>query len=115
MPGFGIVAAVLGIVVTMSAIDGPVEEIGEKVGAALVGTFLGILLSYGLFAPLSVRLEFLGAAELAFFRTISVIIQGFVNGTAPKVTMEQARRGLAAEVRPTRDEMDQLFAAVEAS
>jgi len=51
LPGFGIVAAVLGIVITMSSINGPVDEIGEKVGAALVGTFLGILLSYGFFSP----------------------------------------------------------------
>ena len=55
LPGFGIVAAVLGIVITMGAIDGPVEEIGHKVGAALVGTFLGILMSYGFLAPLAVN------------------------------------------------------------
>ena len=67
-PGFGIVAAVLGIVVTMGAIDGPVEEIGHKVGAALVGTFLGILLSYGFFAPLATKIEFMGIAELEYFR-----------------------------------------------
>ena len=64
LPGFGIVAAVLGIVITMGSIDGPVEQIGEKVGAALVGTFLGILLSYGFFSPLAVRMEFLGEAEM---------------------------------------------------
>src|SRR6185369_109469 len=63
MPGFGIVAAVLGIVITMGAIDGPASEIGHKVGAALVGTFLGILLSYGFFAPMVTKLEFMGAAE----------------------------------------------------
>ena len=57
LPGFGIVAAVLGIVITMGAIDGPVEEIGHKVGAALVGTFLGILASYGFFGPLAARME----------------------------------------------------------
>ncbi|HEX7446396.1 MAG TPA: motility-associated protein, partial [Pirellulales bacterium] len=61
LPGFGIVAAVLGIVITMGAIDGPVEEIGHKVGAALVGTFLGILASYGFFAPMVGRMEFQGA------------------------------------------------------
>ena len=60
LPGFGIVAAVLGIVITMGAIDGPVEEIGHKVGAALVGTFLGILMSYGFIGPLAGRMEFLG-------------------------------------------------------
>ena len=69
LPGFGIVAAVLGIVITMGAIDGPVEEIGHKVGAALVGTFLGILLSYGFFGPLATKMEFMGIAELAYFQS----------------------------------------------
>jgi chemotaxis protein MotA len=109
------VAAVLGIVITMGSIDGPVEEIGEKVGAALMGTFLGILLSYGFFAPLAVRMEFLGEAELAFFRTIATGIQGFANDLPPKVAVEQASRGVASELRPTREELDELFAAVEAS
>ena len=63
LPGFGIVAAVLGIVVTMGHIDGPPAEIGEKVGAALVGTFLGILMSYGFAAPLATRMEFIGAGR----------------------------------------------------
>ena len=103
MPGFGIVAAVLGIVITMTAIDGPVEEIGEKVGAALVGTFLGILLSYGFLAPLSVRMEFLGAAELAFFRTIATLIEGFANDLPPKVALEYGRRGVGSEFRLNRE------------
>jgi chemotaxis protein MotA len=115
LPGFGIVAAVLGIVITMGAIDGPVDEIGEKVGAALVGTFLGILMSYGFLAPLAVRLEFLGTSELAFFRTIATSIQGFANDLPPKVAVEQACRGVASELRPNRAELDELFAAVEAS
>src|SRR5690606_471270 len=68
LPGFGIVAAVLGIVITMGHIDGPVEEIGHKVGAALVGTFLGILMSYGFLAPLATNIEFQGSAELMYFR-----------------------------------------------
>jgi chemotaxis protein MotA len=115
LPGFGIVAAVLGIVITMGAIDGPVEEIGHKVGAALVGTFLGILMSYGFFGPLAARMEFLGAAEMAFYRTISTVILAFVNDVPPKVAIEQARRGVGTEVRPTRAELDQLFKDVEAS
>jgi chemotaxis protein MotA len=100
LPGFGIVAAVLGIVITMGAIDGPVQEIGHKVGAALVGTFLGILLSYGFFAPLAVQMEFIGAAEMAYFRTITAIVVGFTGKSAPKVVIEQARRGAPSECRP---------------
>ncbi len=113
MPGFGIVAAVLGIVITMGAIDGPVEEIGEKVGAALVGTFLGILISYGLLSPLAMRMELLGTTEAAFFRTLAAIVQGFVGDLAPKVVIEKARRSVGSEFRPNRDRMDQLLAEVE--
>jgi chemotaxis protein MotA len=113
LPGFGIVAAVLGIVITMGAIDGPVEEVGHKVGAALVGTFLGILLSYGFFGPLAVRMEFLGEAELSFFRVMSVIVEAFAVGTAPKVAIESACRRMGTDIRLSREELDQLFADSE--
>ena len=106
LPGFGIVAAVLGIVVTMGAIDGPVEEIGEKVGAALVGTFLGILLSYGFFGPLAVQMEFLGESELTYMRTIGSMIQEMANNLPPKVVIEKARRGIPSEVRPSQEELE---------
>jgi chemotaxis protein MotA len=115
LPGFGIVAAVLGIVITMGAIDGPVEEIGHKVGAALVGTFLGILASYGFFGPLASRMESLCATEMAFFRTIASIVLAFANNMPPKVAIEQARRGAASDVRPSRTELEQLFKDAEAS
>lgn len=115
LPGFGIVAAVLGIVITMGAIDGPIEEIGHKVGAALVGTFLGILLSYGFFAPLAGRMEFQGAAELAFFRTIGAAVLGSVRDLPPKVAIEQARRGVTSEMRPSRPELDELFKTADAA
>lgn len=110
LPGFGIVAAVLGIVVTMGHIDGPPSEIGHKVGAALVGTFLGILLSYGFFAPLAARMETIGHEEMAFFRTLSTIIIQSAGAGSPKVVIERARRGLPSECRPTREELDKLFA-----
>src|ERR1043166_1622484 len=71
MPGFGIVAAVLGVVITMAAISGPIEEIGHKVGAALVGTFLGIFLSYGFMNPLAVNMEFICSAEMIYTRCIA--------------------------------------------
>jgi chemotaxis protein MotA len=114
LPGFGIVAAVLGIVITMGAIDGPVEEIGHKVGAALVGTFLGILLSYGFFAPLAVKMEFVGIAEMAFFRAIAEAISSFVDNVQPKIAIERARRGLGRDVRPTAEELEEVFKAAEA-
>jgi chemotaxis protein MotA len=115
LPGFGIVAAVLGIVITMGAIDGPVQEVGHKVGAALVGTFLGILLSYGFFGPLAARMEFLGVAELGFFNAIGSIVMGAAQSQSPKVVIEQARRGIGTDVRPTRTEMEELFKEVDSS
>jgi len=113
LPGFGIVAAVMGIVITMGHIDGPVEEIGHMVGAALVGTFLGILLSYGFFGPMAARMELLGVAELTFFRTAAGIIVSFANDLPPKVAIEKARRSVGTDVRLTRTELEELFKQVD--
>jgi chemotaxis protein MotA len=113
LPGFGIVAAVLGIVITMGSIDGPVHEIGHKVGSALVGTFLGILLSYGFFGPLATKLEFQGIAELAYFKAIATMVQGFADNQPPKVVLEMARRGLSRDVRPTQEELEALLKSVD--
>ncbi len=109
MPGFGIVAAVLGIVITMSSISGAVEVIGEHVAAALVGTFLGILIAYGFMGPLATNLEFVGESELDFTRCISACVIGFANGMAPVTAVELGRRGLASEFRPTADELEAMF------
>ena len=113
LPGFGIVAAVLGIVVTMASISGPVELIGENVAAALVGTFLGILLSYGFMNPLAMNLEFTSAAELDFTRCIAACVVGFANGMAPITAVELGRRGLSSELRPTADEMETMLRALK--
>jgi len=113
LPGFGIVAAVLGIVVTMAHIDGPVEEIGHHVGAALVGTMLGILLSYGFFGPLAGKMEVLGHSESAYFRTLSTVMQGFFSGMQPKMAIETGRRGLSRTVRPEAETMEKLMKAID--
>jgi chemotaxis protein MotA len=112
MPGFGIVAAVLGIVITMGAISGPAEEIGHKVGAALVGTFLGILISYGFLGPMGGRMETLGAAESAYFRTIASAIVAFQEGLGPKDVIMQVSRGTASDVRLDRKELEELFSEI---
>lgn len=109
MPGFGIVAAVLGIVITMASISGPIEQIGEHVAAALVGTFLGILLSYGFMNPLATNMEFMGAAELDYTKCIAACVIGFAGGMAPVTAVELGRRGLSSELRPSADEMEQMF------
>ena len=112
MPGFGIVAAVLGIVITMAAISGPIEEIGHKVAAALVGTFLGIFLSYGFMNPLAVNMEFICAAEMAYTRCIASAIESFANGMAPMMAIEVARRGLTSDVRPSADDLEAMLKAL---
>ena len=109
MPGFGIVAAVLGIVVTMGSIAGPIEEIGHHVAAALVGTFLGILISYGFLNPLAVNMEFVGDSEIAYSRCIAASVVGFANGMAPLMAVEVARRGLSSEMRPSAEQMEAML------
>lgn len=114
MPGFGIVAAVLGIVITMASIAGPIEQIGEKVAAALVGTFLGIFLAYGFLSPLAVNMEFVGAAHLAYFRCIAACVIGFAGGMAPGMAIEVGRRGLVDELRPTAAGLETLVKPLNA-
>ena len=108
MPAFGIVAAVLGIVVTMQAIDGPPSEIGHKVGAALVGTFLGILLAYGFFQPVATALEHRVEEELQVDHCIKAGILAVHKGFAPAIAVEFARRVIPEEVRPSFDETEKL-------
>jgi chemotaxis protein MotA len=115
MPGFGIVAAVLGIVITMASISGPIEQIGEKVAAALVGTFLGILLAYGFMSPLATNLEFIGAARLDYTKCIAACVIGFANGMAPVTAVELGRRGLGSDLRPSSDEMEAMFKSVKSA
>src|SRR5579871_1036510 len=109
LPGFGIVAAVLGIVVTMQAIDGPASEIGHKVGAALVGTFLGILASYGFFAPMAGRMEFLGEAEVTCFRVITSAAVAISAGESPREVVTRACRLVGNDCRPSRTELLEIF------
>lgn len=114
MPGFGIVAAVLGIVITMASIAGPIERIGEKVAAALVGTFLGIFISYGFMNPLAVNMEFINLAELAYIRCIAASVVSFANGMSPIMAVEVARRGLSSEVKPSADTLESMLKALNA-
>jgi len=109
LPGFGIVAAVLGIVVTMQAIGGPVDEIGYKVGAALVGTFLGILMAYGFFAPMAGRMESLGEQEILFLRALAVGVIAINDGVSPKDVVTRARRIVGTDCRPNQAELKEML------
>jgi chemotaxis protein MotA len=106
LPGIGIVAAVLGIVITMGAISGPVEQIGEHVGAALTGTFLGVLLAYGFMNPLSAAIENSNQEESRFFAFLKSSVVAFAKGFAPIVAVEFARRAIYSNHRPTFQEME---------
>lgn len=106
LPGLGIVAAVLGVVITMGALGGPPEEIGHKVAAALVGTFLGILLCYGLIGPIASNMAKSAEEEHAYYHVLRVVMVSFLKGTPPSVAVEYARRAIPGHVRPTFQETE---------
>ena len=106
LPGLGIVAAVLGVVITMGALGGPPEEIGHKVAAALVGTFLGILLCYGLVGPIAANMTKAAEEEHAFLYVLRVLMVSFLKGTAPIMAVEMARRAVPGHVRPSFQELE---------
>lgn len=109
MPGFGIVAAVLGVVVTMGSIAGAAAEIGEKVAAALVGTFLGILLAYGVLSPLSQACEIQAKSETAYLICLRAALLAFANGESPMTAVEFARRSIEPGVRISFAELELLL------
>jgi chemotaxis protein MotA len=106
LPGLGIVAAVLGIVITMSALGGPKEAIGEKVAAALVGTFAGVLLCYGVFSPLSAAIGKQIEAEGCFYGFLRMSALAYVRGLSPLMAVEMARRAIPTSVRPSFKEVE---------
>jgi chemotaxis protein MotA len=107
LPGLGIVAAVLGVVITMGALGGPPEEIGHKVAAALVGTFLGILLCYGLVGPLAANMAKTADEEHSYYHTLRVLMLAFLKGISPIMAVEIARRAIPGHVRPSFQEVEQ--------
>jgi len=108
MPGFGIVAAVLGVVITMGSIGGAAAEVGEKVAAALVGTFLGILLSYGVINPLSSAVESRIKSEESYMMSIRTALLAFARGDSPMTAVEFARRNIEPGDRPSFAELEGL-------
>ena len=106
LPGLGIVAAVLGVVITMGALGGPAEEIGKHVAAALVGTFLGILLCYGVAGPLAANMRKLADEQNEYLHVLRVLLLAFLKGSAPMIAIEMSRRAIPAYARPSFDEME---------
>ena len=106
LPGLGIVAAVLGVIIAMASIDQGSAVIGQKIAAALVGTFLGVLLSYGLFQPLATKVELLCQEEGRYLECIKTGLLANLHGAAPIIAIEYARRVMFSGERPTALELE---------
>ncbi|HUK19283.1 MAG TPA: flagellar motor stator protein MotA [Bryobacteraceae bacterium] len=106
LPGLGILAAVLGVVITMQAINGSPETVGQKVAAALVGTFLGILLCYGVVGPVAARLDTLGEQQTQFLEVLRTAVVSYARGASPILAIEYARRSIPVEKRPSFVDME---------
>ncbi len=115
LPGLGIVAAVLRVVITMGALGGPPEAIGHKVAAALVGTFLGILLCYGLVGPVAANMGKAAEEEHAFYHVLRVVMLAFLKGTSPLMAIEIGRRAVPSHVRPSFQETEKLLRSSSAA
>jgi len=109
LPGLGIVAAVLGVVITMGAIGGAPESVGQKVAAALVGTFLGILLCYGVVGPLVLRLEGIIEQRSQFLQVLRAALSAYARGAGPILAVEYARRSIPVELRPSFLELEAVI------
>jgi len=106
LPALGIVAAVLGVVLTMAKISEPPEVLGHSIGAALVGTFLGVLLSYGFVGPIGTHLEHIANNDMVLFQVIKIALVSFVGGAAPQIAVEYARRVIPSDAKPGFTELE---------
>ncbi len=108
LPGLGIVAAVLGVVLTMQKITAPPDELGHSIGAALVGTFLGVLLCYGFVGPMGTKLENRAQEREQFFGVIRAVLSATANGATPMIALEFGRRSVPDLYRPSFEELEQI-------
>ncbi len=113
LPGLGIVAAVLGIVLTMGKISEPPEVLGKSIGAALVGTFLGVLLCYGFVGPMAKNMEHSASEELQYLSVLKMAIVAFVGGAAPQVAVEFGRRVVPAVDKPAFAEVEEALRRIK--
>lgn len=111
LPALGIVAAVLGVVITMGKVSEPPEVLGHSIGAALVGTFLGVLLSYGFVGPVGTHLEHIAEEDMLFFQVIKIALVSFVGGAAPQIAVEYARRVIPSGEKPSFTELEEAIRA----
>jgi chemotaxis protein MotA len=109
MPALGIVACVLGIIITMQHLDGPPSEIGHHVGAALVGTMLGVLMAYGFVQPVAVKLDHNVREQTAILKCVQAGLVSFAGGAPPQVALEFARKTIPSSFRPTSEELEEII------
>ncbi len=112
LPALGIVAAVLGVIKTMASITEPPEVLGKLIGGALVGTFLGIFLSYCLAAPIASRLKGIAEEETNYYIVIQAAITAHLSGYAPQVSIEAARKKVPSEYMPDFNELEEALSAI---
>ncbi len=112
MPAIGIVAAVLGVIKTMGAISEPPEVLGAMIGGALVGTFMGVWTAYGMFGPFACSMEFFFASEARYLQCIKTGLLAHLQGFAPSISIEYARKTLLSEIRPTFIELEEATSAL---
>jgi chemotaxis protein MotA len=108
-PAPGIVAAVLGVIVTMASVTEPPEILGKLIGAALVGTFSGILASYGMFSPIAAAITAAHNSDAAYLACIKAAIIGHINGYAPQISIEFAHKQIGSNLRPTFAEVEAMI------
>jgi len=111
LPGLGIVACVLGVVLTMGKINEPAEVLGHSIGSALVGTFLGVLGAYGFVAPIATNIEHRAKEAEAILLTAKASLTAFVGGNPPPVALEAGRRAIPINKRPSFEELEQAIKA----
>lgn len=112
MPALGIVAAVLGVIHTMGSISEPPEVLGHMIGGALVGTFLGVLLSYGFVGPIGQGIDAINKKDMKYYECIKVALIAHLKGNDPTISVEFARKGIEDEIRPTFTEVEQAISAL---
>ena len=114
LPALGIVAAVLGVIKTMGSITEPPEVLGKLIGGALVGTFLGVFVAYGFVGPIATTLNATYDAETKYYQCLKAGLLAYLQGYAPAICVEFARKALLSDVRPTFYEVEEAVSALPA-
>lgn len=109
LPGLGIVAAVIGVILTMAKISEPPEVLGHSIGAALVGTFLGVLMCYGFVGPMARNMEYTANEDKEYLNVLKVALVAFVGGAAPQISVEFGRRVIPGNVKPSFVEVEEAI------